>query len=135
MIEFDEYYKPGAPGSYGHLFTPEAQAKRDADLREKFASGQGILELNHDMPDIALLSLVKFALDASNGKPFLVMPANQDSDDTNKGGRHESQVVQVNVGQDQRNSGSDASGVLQINIGVNQRNAGRHHNSDGDFHE
>lgn len=45
------------------------------------------------------------------------------------------QVVQINIGRDQRNSGADAAGVLQINIGANQRNAGRNHFSDGDFHE
>lgn len=74
-INFDEYYAPGAPGSYGHLFTPEAQEKRNAELREKFASGKGVLQLKADMPDIVLLSVVKFAIEASGGKPFLVVPA------------------------------------------------------------
>lgn len=56
------------------------------------------------------------------------------NDDTNKVGS-EPRVVQVNIGQDQRNSGADAAGVVQTNIGANQRNAGRHHCSDGDFYE
>lgn len=73
-INPDEYYRPGAPGSYAHLFTAEARAARDAELREKFASGQGVVELQPDMSDIVLLSVMKFAIEASNGKPFLVVP-------------------------------------------------------------
>lgn len=37
-------------------------------------------------------------------------------------------IVQVNIGENQRNSGGDELGVLQLNIGLNQRNAGRCHN-------
>ncbi len=73
-INPNEYYRPGASGSYAHLFTAEAQAERDEELREKFASGQGVVELQPNMPDIVLLSVMQFAIGASNGKPFLVVP-------------------------------------------------------------
>lgn len=57
--------------TYGHLFEVDA----DAVLREKFASGQGIIELQAEMTDEMLLSVIKYAVSLSNGKPFLVMPA------------------------------------------------------------
>lgn len=57
--------------TYGHLFEVDA----DAVLREKFASGQGVIELQPEMTDDMLLSVIKYAMSLCNGKPFLVMPA------------------------------------------------------------
>lgn len=57
--------------TYGHLFEVDA----DAVLREKFASGQGFIELQPEMTDEMLLSVIKYAVSLSDGKPFLVMPA------------------------------------------------------------
>ncbi len=57
--------------TYGHLF----EVDTDAVLREKFASGQGVVELQPEMTDEMLLSVIKYAVSASAGKPFLVMPA------------------------------------------------------------
>lgn len=77
-IDFDEYYKHGAPGSYAHMFTTEAQAAMDVELQEKFASGQGVIALQPDMPDVVLLAVLKFAIEHSDGKPFLVVsPTNE----------------------------------------------------------
>lgn len=73
-INPDEYYEPGAPGSYAHMFTAEAQVAMNVELQEKFASGEGVIALQPDMPDVVLLSVIKFAIEASNGKPFLVAP-------------------------------------------------------------
>lgn len=72
--KFDEYYEPGAPGSYAHLFSPEAQIVRDEALQAKFAKGEGVIQLQPNMPDIVLLSAVKYAIEKSAGKPFLVVP-------------------------------------------------------------
>ena len=57
--------------AYGHLF----KVDNDAVLREKFASGQGVVELQPEMTDEMLLSVIKYAVSVSAGKPFLVMPA------------------------------------------------------------
>ena len=57
--------------TYGHLF----KVDNDAVLSEKFASGQGVVELQPEMTDEMLLSVIKYAVSLSNGKPFLVMPA------------------------------------------------------------
>lgn len=57
--------------TYGHLF----EVDTDAALCEKFASGQGIVELQPEMTDEMLLSVIKYAVSVSAGKPFLVMPA------------------------------------------------------------
>jgi len=57
--------------TYGHLFEVDA----DAVLREKFANGQGVVELRPEMTDEMLLSIIKYAVSVSAGKPFLVMPA------------------------------------------------------------
>lgn len=70
----DEYYKPGAPGSDAHLFSPQAFDARDAEVRLQFANGQGVLVLQPSMPDVALLAVLKFAIDASKGKSFVVVP-------------------------------------------------------------
>lgn len=56
--------------TYGHLF----EVDQDTILREKFASGQGVVELQPEMTDEMLLSVIKCALSVSSGKPFLVMP-------------------------------------------------------------
>jgi len=57
--------------TYGHLF----EVDNDAVMREKFASGQGVVELQSEMTDEMLLSVIKYAVSVSAGKPFLVMPA------------------------------------------------------------
>ncbi|TYC51420.1 hypothetical protein ETQ85_24350 [Zoogloea oleivorans] len=57
--------------TYGHLF----EVDHDAALREKFASGQGVIELQPDMNDAMLLAVVKQAVSICDGKPFLVVPA------------------------------------------------------------
>jgi len=57
--------------TYGHLF----EVDHDAALREKFASGQGVIELQSDMNDAMLLAVVKQAVSICDGKPFLVVPA------------------------------------------------------------
>lgn len=57
--------------TYGHLF----EVDTDAVLREKFAIGQGVVELQPEMTDEMLLSVIKYAVSVSAGKPFLVMPA------------------------------------------------------------
>lgn len=57
--------------TYGHLF----EVDNDTALREKFASGHGVVELQPEMTDEMLLSVIKYAVSVSAGKPFLVMPA------------------------------------------------------------
>jgi hypothetical protein len=56
--------------TYGHLF----EVDHDAALREKFASGQGVIELQPEMTDEMLLAIVKHAVSICEGKPFLVVP-------------------------------------------------------------
>lgn len=60
------------PG-FAHLFERDI----DAELQQKFASGQGVVELHPEMTDAMLLTVVKFAISNSGGKPFLVVPAAQ----------------------------------------------------------
>jgi len=83
--------------------------------------------------EIAMGWYTQEAVMAGDGRAYLLGAAEREPSATNEGG--EAQIVQVNIGQNQRNSGADAAGMLQINIGANQRNAGRNHFSDGDFHE
>jgi len=60
--------------TYGHLFE-FAERDMDAVMREKFANGQGVIQLLPGMNDAVLLAAIKYAVSVSNGKPFLVMPA------------------------------------------------------------
>lgn len=60
--------------TYGHLFE-FAERDMDAVMQEKFANGQGVIQLLPDMNDAVLLAAIKYAVSVSNGKPFLVMPA------------------------------------------------------------
>lgn len=57
--------------TYGHLF----EVDHDAALREKFSSGQGVAQLQPDMNGAMLLAVIKTAIAASNGKPFVEMSA------------------------------------------------------------
>lgn len=59
--------------SFAHLF----ESGIDAELQQEFASGQGVVELHPEMTDAMLLTVVKFAIANSGGKPFLVVPAVQ----------------------------------------------------------
>lgn len=56
-------------GKYGALFADNISDV----LREKFSSGQGVLLIESDMPDAALLLAIKQAI--SYGMPFTVVPA------------------------------------------------------------
>lgn len=60
----------GEATTYGHLFEIDI----DDVLREKFANGQGVIQLQPDMTDDMLLAIIKHAASLSTGKPFLVMP-------------------------------------------------------------
>ena len=60
--------------TYGHLFE-FVERDMDAVMQEKFANGQGVIQLLPDMDDAVLLAAIKYAASVSNGKPFLVMPA------------------------------------------------------------
>lgn len=53
---------------FGHLF----EVDMDAVLKERFEAGQGVIQLQTDMPDAAILLAIKQA--ATFGKPFLVIP-------------------------------------------------------------
>ncbi len=56
--------------TYGYLF----EVDHDTAMREKFASGQGVIELQPGMNDAMLLAVIKHAVSISEGKPFLVVP-------------------------------------------------------------
>ena len=58
------------PKTYAHLFEIDI----DDVLREKFASGQGVIQLQPDMTDDMLLAIIKHGVSLSAGKPFLVIP-------------------------------------------------------------
>ena len=59
------------PKTYAHLFEIDI----DDVLREKFASGQGVIQLQPDMTDDMLLAIIKHGVSLSAGKSFLVIPA------------------------------------------------------------
>lgn len=59
--------------SYKHYF----EVDMDAVLREKFAAGEGVLQLTTGIEDDSLLSLIKYAVAASNGQSFTVVPSEE----------------------------------------------------------
>lgn len=56
--------------NYGQYF----EVDMDEVLRERFAAGQGVLQLLPDMTDQMLLLVVKQAVSLSDGKAFVVIP-------------------------------------------------------------
>jgi len=48
----------------------------DAVLKSRFESGEGVVQIQPDMPDVALLAVIKQA--AHFGKPFVVVPPAHD---------------------------------------------------------
>jgi hypothetical protein len=52
----------------------------NAVLKERFETGQGVIQLSADMPDVALLLTIKHA--ASFGKTFMVVPSTVPVDDS-----------------------------------------------------
>ncbi len=56
---------------YGQYF----EVDMEAVLRAKFASRQGVLQLASGVEDDALVSLLKYAVTASDGQPFAVIPS------------------------------------------------------------
>lgn len=51
----------------------------DSVLKERFESGNGVVTLQANMPDAAILATIKYA--AQYGKPFIVIPSGLPSDD------------------------------------------------------
>lgn len=56
--------------SYGQYF----EVDMDAVLRERFAVGQGVIQLLTDMDDQMIASIIKHAVSLSEGKAFIVVP-------------------------------------------------------------
>lgn len=56
--------------NYGQYF----EVDMDEVLRERFAAGQGVLQLSSDMTDEMILLSVKHAVSLSDGKAFVVIP-------------------------------------------------------------
>jgi hypothetical protein len=43
-------------------------------MRQQFATGQGVIQLQPGMTDQALLHMIKLAISVSNGRAFTVIP-------------------------------------------------------------
>lgn len=56
--------------SYSQFFEVDA----DAVLRERFAAGEGVIQLLPEMDDKTIASIIKYAVSISNGKTFTVVP-------------------------------------------------------------
>jgi hypothetical protein len=59
--------------SYKAVFEVDA----DAAVRARFAAGEGVIALQPNMDDNAILSVIKYAIKVSGGKAFLVVPPSQ----------------------------------------------------------
>lgn len=60
---------------YAHFFEPEHMAVRNVVSAATFAAGQGVVELSPTMDDQCLAVILRWALKASDGAGFRVLPA------------------------------------------------------------